>query len=214
MTSISAACHSRAKGLPVRKSTTKTRWVLRSLAVIFGAALLIYLIRRVGPGRIAENIATLGWGLALVIALGGVVHVVRTLAWRMTLTGWTGRVSFPRMFQLRVASEAVGQVGVLGQLFGEGLRITAFDPSIPIDSRISCVILDRALFIVTGAIVSVAGIVAALLVVSLTYALRLYSALFAVTVIGLLSAVALAMLNRWPILSRSSASAWPIAIFS
>ena len=186
----------------MRKPTTKTRWVLRSLAVIYGAVLLVYLIRRVGPGRIAENIATLGWGLALVIALGGVVHVLRTLAWRVTLTGWTGRVSLRRMFQLRVASEAVGQVGVLGQLFGEGLRITAFDPSIPIDRRISSVILDRALFIVTGAIVSVAGIAAALLVASLSHALRLYSALFAVTVIGLLSAVALAMLNRWPILSR------------
>jgi phosphatidylglycerophosphate synthase len=178
------------------------RWALRSLVVIFGAALLIYLVRRVGPERIAENIATLGWGLALIIALGGASHVVKTFAWRMTLTGWTGRVSFLRMFQLRVASEAVGQVGVLGQLCGEGLRISAHDPSIPIDSRVSSVILDRALFIVTGAIVCVAGFATALLVLSLTHALRLYSGLFAAALIGLLFAMALAILNRWPVLSR------------
>jgi hypothetical protein len=175
---------------------------LRSLAVIFGTALLIYLIRRVGLEKIAEDIAAVGWGLALVIALGGVSHVVKTLAWRMTLTGWVDRVSLLRMFQLRVASEAVGQVGVLGQLFGEGLRISAYDPSIPIDSRISSVVLDRALFIVTGAIVSVAGIAAALLVFSLTDALRLYAALFAVLMIALLFAMALAIVNRWPVLSR------------
>jgi uncharacterized protein (TIRG00374 family) len=184
------------------KSATKMQWALRSLAGIFGTALLIYLIRRVGPEKIAEDIATVGWGLALVIALGGVSHVVKTFAWRMTLTGWVGRVSLLRMFQLRVASEAVGQVGVLGQLFGEGLRISAYDASIPIDRRISSVILDRALFIVTGAIVSAAGIAAALLVFSLTYALRLYAALFAVLLIALLFAIALAIVNRWPVLSR------------
>jgi phosphatidylglycerophosphate synthase len=184
------------------KPATKMQWVLRSLAVIFGTALLIYLIRRVGPEKIAEDITAVGWGLALVIALGGVSHVVKTFAWRMTLTGWVGRVSLLRMFQLRLASEAVGQVGVFGQLFGEGLRISAHDPSIPIDSRISSVILDRALLIITGAIVSVAGIAAALLVFSLTHALRLYSALFAVVLIALLFAIALAMVNRWPVLSR------------
>jgi hypothetical protein len=54
------------------KSATKMQWALRSLAVIFGTALLIYLIRRVGPEKIAEDITAVGWGLALVIALGGI----------------------------------------------------------------------------------------------------------------------------------------------
>jgi uncharacterized protein (TIRG00374 family) len=184
------------------KAAMKKKWPLRSLAAVFGVAWLIYLVRHVGTERIAENIATLGWGLALVIVLGGASHLVKTLAWRTTLIGWTGRVSFSRMFQLRVLSEAVGQVGVVGQLFGEGLRISAYDPSIPIETRTSSVILDRALFMVTGAIVSVAGIAAALFVVSLTHVLRLYSVLFALVLIALLFAIALAMVNRWPILSR------------
>ena len=42
------------------------------------------------------------------------------------------------------------------------------------------------------------GIVAALLLVPLTHALRLYAVLFAVVLFGLLFVVALAMLNRWP----------------
>jgi hypothetical protein len=52
--------------------------------------------------------------------------------------------------------------------------------------------------------VSLVGIVAALLVVSLTHALRLYAVLFAVTLISLLFVVALAMLKRWPVLSGSA----------
>jgi len=60
------------------------------------------------------------------------------------------------------------------------------------------------MFIASGAIVSLVGTVAALLVISLPHALRLYAVLFAVTLFGLLFVVALAMLNRWPFVSRSA----------
>ena len=108
------------------------------------------------------------------------------------------------MLQLRLASEAAGQVGALGQIFGEGLRVSALGPKIPIDSRISSVTLDRAIFIASGAMVALVGTVAALLTLPLTHALRFYAALFAVILFALLFVVALAMLNRWPFVSRSA----------
>ena len=182
----------------------RSQWALRMLAAIFGAGLLIYLVGRVGLEKVGEDVLRLGWGLALVIALGGASHLVRAWAWRLALTDWSSEVSFSRILQLRLASEAAGQVGAFGQLFGEGLRISALSPKIPIDCCISSVALDRALFIATGAMVSIAGIVAALLIVSLTHALRLYAMLFAVILISLLFGVALAILKRWPILSRSA----------
>jgi hypothetical protein len=61
-----------------------------------------------------ENISTLGWGLVLIVALGGVVHLVKTWAWRLTLTDCRDDVSFTRMLQLRLASEAAGQSRSLG----------------------------------------------------------------------------------------------------
>ena len=180
----------------------RRRLALRTLTAVFGVGLLIYLVRRVGSENLLQSVVRLGWGLALIIALGGVSHLVRAWAWRMTLTGWRGKISLLRMLQVRMAAEAAGQVGILGHLFGDGLRISAFDDSIPIDSRISSVILDRALFIAAGTIVSGVGILAALLVLSLTHALQLYAALFAVTLISLLFLVALAVLKRWRVLSR------------
>ena len=180
----------------------RRRLVWRILTVVFGVGLLAFLVRRVGSDNILPNFAALGWGLALIITLGGVSHLVRAWGWRMTLTGWRGKTSLLRMLQIRMASEAAGQVGFLGLVFGDGLRISAFDESIPIDSRISSVILDRALFIATGTIVSGIGILAALLVLSLTHALRLYAALFALALISLLFLLAVAMLKRWRVLSR------------
>ena len=183
-------------------SPARRRLVWRILTVAFGVGLLTFLVRRVGFDKILPNFAALGWGLALIIALGGVSHLVRAWGWRMTLTGSRGKTSLLRMLQIRIASEAAGQVGLLGHVFGDGLRISAFDESIPIDNRISSVILDRALFIATSTIVSGVGILAALLVLSLTHALRLYAALFALALISLLFLLAVAMLNRWRVLSR------------
>jgi phosphatidylglycerophosphate synthase len=107
------------------------------------------------------------------------------------------------MLQLRLASEAAGQAGALGLVFGEGLRVSALGDNIPIDSRISSVTLDRTMFIASGAIVSIVGVVAALLLMPLTHALRLYAALFAAISFGLICVVTMAMLNRWLFVSRT-----------
>src|SRR5271157_3791628 len=193
--SSSSAEHLPRRGLAVSKATTTRQRALRAIAAVSGIALLAYLIWRAGPGNLLRNISTLGWGLALIIALGGVAHLVKTWAWRLTFTGCEGRVSFFRLLQLRLASEAVGTVGALGQIFGEGLRVSALGPNIPIESRISSVTLDRALFIATSALVSLTGILAALLTLPLNPALRRYALLFAVALFGLLFVVVLAMLN-------------------
>jgi phosphatidylglycerophosphate synthase len=186
------------------KSVTMRQMAFRAAAAVSGTALLAWLIWRVGPSILLENISALGWGLVVIVALGGVAHLVKTWAWRLTLTDGRDEVSFTRMLQLRLVSEAAGQAGALGQIFGEGLRVSALGPEIPIDSRISSVTLDRAMFIASGAIVSLVGTVAALLVISLSHVLRLYAVLFAVTLFGLLFFLALAMMNRWPFVSRSA----------
>jgi phosphatidylglycerophosphate synthase len=177
------------------------RLALRIVAAILGIALLTYLILRAGPATLMESLHRLGWGLALTIALGGVSHLVKTYAWKLTLVGSGNRTSLGRMLQLRLISEAAGQAGALGQFFGESLRVSALSTEIPIDNRVSSVTLDRALFVVSGAIVSLVGLVTALFVVPLTPTTRVWAVLFAVTLIILIGAAATAMVKRWPFLS-------------
>ena len=187
---------------------------LRIVGAILGIGLLSYLILRAGPSTLAESFHRLGWGLALIIALGGVAHLVKTIAWRLTLVGSGSLVSLARLFQLRLVCEAAGQMGAVGQMFGEGLRVSALSAEMPIDSRVSSVTLDRALFVVAGAMVSVVGIAAALFVVPLSHALRLYAILFAVALAGLLCVAATAMVRRWPFLSASARVFGRIRYFS
>jgi phosphatidylglycerophosphate synthase len=180
---------------------TRTRLPLPLLTGMFGVLLLTYLVRRVGPAELLKNMATLGWGLALVIAWGGVSHLVKTWAWRLTLLDEKLQVSFARMLGLRLASEAVGQLGALGQLFGETLRVSLLGPTMPLASGITSVTLDRALFIISATVVSIVGLVAVLVVLPLPHTLSLYARVFVFILAAVILVAALAVRKRWPVFS-------------
>jgi hypothetical protein len=75
---------------------------------------------------------------------------------------------------------------------------------VPIANSISSVTLDRGLYIVTSAIVTFTGMIAALLLVSFSRMWRLYALLFALGAAAMLAASALALRKRWPVFSRAA----------
>ncbi len=183
---------------------TRLRLPLRMLAGVFGLLLLAFLMRRTGTSMLRESIAAIGWGLSLVIALTGVSHVLKTWAWRITLLDEKRHVSFSRMFGLRLGSEAAGQLGFLGQMFGENLRVALLSSTIPPADRIASVTLDRAFFVLSAAIVTTAGLVMMLFVAPLPRALTLYASLFASILLGVLLAAVFAVRERWAVFSGTA----------
>jgi uncharacterized protein (TIRG00374 family) len=177
---------------------------IRLLAGTFGVLLLAYLVHRAGPAKLLESMAALGWGLGLVIAWGGVSHVVKTWAWRLTLLEDKHRISFRRMLGLRLSSEAVGQLGGLGQLFGEGLRVSLLGPAMPLATGITSVMLDRALFVLSAAVVSIFGLLAVLIVLPLPHAMALYAGLFVFTLLCVILLTTLVVGKRWPMISGTA----------
>lgn len=177
---------------------------LRLLAAITGVALVAFLIRRADPAKLLNTVEGMGWGLGLILALAGVSHVVKTWAWRLTLSGEKHSISFLRMFGLRLAAEAGGQLGIVGQVFGDTMRISLLSERIPVASAISSVTLDRGLFMVAGVTMTIVGIAAGLLALSLSHAMRLYAGLFSFALIGVVLVIALAIRKRWPLFSATA----------
>jgi len=188
----------------VSRARPKSGLTLRLLAGSLGVLLFAYLVHRAGPAKLLESIATLGWGLVLVLAWGGVAHVLKTWAWRITLLDQKHRVPFARMLGLRLASEAVGQLGGLGQLFGEGLRVSLLGRGMPLASGITSVTIDRAFFVLSAAVVSMIGLLAVLIVLPLPHALALYASLFIFALLGVVLLSAVAVGKRWPVLSGTA----------
>jgi len=149
-----------------------------------------------------------------VIALGGVSHLVKTWAWRLTLLDEKRQVSFVRMLGLRLASESVGQLGAFGPVFGESLRVSLLSSTLPIASGVASVTLDRVLFIVSAAMVSATGLIAVLVVLPLPHALSLYAVLFALTLLGIILVAALAVRKRWAVFSSTAQALGRVRYFS
>ena len=182
----------------------RVRQALHYLAAVFGITLLVILVLRTGTATVIHQVRTIGWGFVLILLLGGVGHLIKTWAWRLTFGCEIGNVSFARTFGLRLVSEAIAILGLPGQVIGEAARVSLLGSDVPIANSISSVTLDRGLYIVTSAIVTVAGMIAALLLVPLSRTWRLYALLFAFGAAALLVASVLAIQKRWPVFSGTA----------
>jgi phosphatidylglycerophosphate synthase len=157
-----------------------------------------------GPAKLWQDVVRLGWGFTLVIAMAGISHLAKTRAWQLTLGKDQHRISFPRLVGLRLGAEAAGQLGILGQTFGDSIRVSHLSREIQIANSLASVTLDRGLYLVTGIVVIIAGILAALQMLSLSHALRIYAGLFVFGSTAFLSLTLMMLRKRWPLLSCSA----------
>ena len=177
---------------------------LRMVAALLGSALLAYMVVRAGSDKLFENAKSIGWGIFLILGLAGISHVVKTFAWRLNLPSEINKVSFSRTLGLRLVSEAIGQLGFLGQVVGDATRVSFLTSELPASSIISSVTLDRGLFMLSGLSVTIAGLVAVVFLPTISRGLRLYASLFAIVLLALVGLSVLAVRRGWPLLSGTA----------
>jgi len=82
--------------------------------------------------------------------------------------------------------------------------VARLSPDIPKANGLASVTLDQGLYLATGIIVFVAGLVGALPELSHSHTLRLYASLFALTLSTFLLLTLLAVRKRWQVISKSA----------
>ena len=180
------------------------RQSLRTFAVLAGIALLVLLIARTGTSRVVEQARAVGWGMVLILALGGLSHVLRTWAWRLTFRSDIRQVSFAKTFALRLISEAIGNFGLAGQVAGDTARVSLLGPSVPVADRISSVALDRGIYTLTAAVVSVIGVLASVILLPLPGTWRTYALVFAGSLAVIVLLTVLSFARGWRFLSGAT----------
>jgi phosphatidylglycerophosphate synthase len=192
---------------------SRAKTALLRVIPLLGVGLLAYLLSTVKLSALAVNAKAIGWGMLLVIALAGCSHLIKTWAWRLTLAAEARKTSFARMLGLRLISEAIGQFGFIGMLGGEAARASLLGSEVSVAGAISSVALDRTLFILAGAVVTIAGVVGLLLAVSVSHAVHYYAAALVLGLLLLLVAGAIAIQRRWPVFSGPARAAARIPRF-
>jgi len=180
------------------------RIFLRLFAAFFGLGLLGYLVFRTGFGVVWKQIQTVGWGLVLVIILGGFAQFIKTCAWRQTFACDTRGLSWSRSFGVQLISDAAGQLGLPGKLLGEGLRVSLLGSAVPLPSGISAAAIDGGLHTLTAAVVTVLGIIATLLLAHLPGWWRIDAMLLAAVLVAVVTLAAVGVASRWPLMGNAA----------
>jgi len=187
-----------------RKLARAARMAFRFLTPLLGFGLLGYLVLRTGPQIIWNQVNAVGFGLVFIIILGGVSHSIKTCAWRRTFTCDISGLSWSRSFGAFLVSETFGQFGLAGKVIGEATRVSLVGSDVPIANCISSGAIDGGLHMLTSAIVTVSGIIATLLLASLSGKWRFYSLLFASALVAVVILAAVAVANRWQVVGNAA----------
>ena len=181
-----------------------TRLSLRFLAVLLGLGLLGYLVFRTGPGGVWEQVQAVGWGLALIIILGGFSQLIKTCSWRQAFTCDISQLSWLDSFVAQLISDAIGQFGVAGKVLGEGIRISLLGSTVPVSSGLSAGAIDAALHSFAAIVITVLAISATLLRGPLSASWRVYAILLIAMLVSVVILAAVAVTSRWRLMGNTA----------
>ena len=176
---------------PTRQITTTG-----ALTAVAGIALFVWLVWKVGPGEIWTGFQKIGWGLAWIVALGGLRFAARAAAWALCVEP-PYRLRFASAFAAVICGDAVGNVTPLGPLASEPTKIACVRDRIPIGPALTALAIENVIYTLSVGAMIAAGAAALLMSVDLPVQLREVSQI-AIGAIALLFVVVAWVLWRRP----------------
>ncbi len=130
------------------------------LAFLFGATLLVILIRAVGVEPIFQALGQIQYGFLILLGLAGLRHALRTLSMRAAVAREHRRFSFWQAYTTRLAGETISFFTFTGPVLGEATKAALLRKSVPLPAAVQALAVDNllynlsvAVFISSGALV-------------------------------------------------------------
>jgi hypothetical protein len=172
-----------------------------ALSIAAGAALFALVVWKVGPTEIADGFRRLGWGIVLVVALGGLRFAARAAAW-IACIDRPHVLPFATAFGAVVAGDTLGNATPLGPVVGEPAKAAYVRRQVPVGAALTALAIENLFYSLSAAGMIAAGMVAVLFAFDLPQSLREFSEI-GVGLILLMFVLALVALWRQPaLLSR------------
>jgi hypothetical protein len=147
---------------------------LAPVGIIFavaGLALFVYFVWRAGPAEVWANISNIGWGFAVILALGGLRFVVRSLAWTLCFEP-PHRLRFRDAFCAYLIGDSAGNVVPLGIVVSEPTKAALVRGSVPFAAGFSAVAVENIFYMLSTALFIFCGAAALLASFALPNVLR------------------------------------------
>jgi hypothetical protein len=127
-----------------------------------GTALLVWVIAALGPAAIAADVRQAGWGIAVIVALGGLRFLLRAAAWRLCLDP-PHALPLRDAFAAVICGDAVGNVTPLGPIVGEPAKAAFVRGRIALAPAVTALAIENVLYTLSAAGMIAAGMLALLL---------------------------------------------------
>src|SRR3989440_2019695 len=129
----------------------------QTMAFVLGAALLVYVVRKIGVQPIFTALSHVGWGFFLVVALNGLRHMLRTIAMRLSVTPEHRRFTFLQAFAARLGGESMSFLTFAGPLLGEATKVALLRKRVPLVHGVPALVVDNLLYNLSVVLVIFSG---------------------------------------------------------
>ena len=116
------------------------------LAFLFGATLLVLLIRTVGVEPIFQALGQIGYGFFVLLGLAGGRHALRTLSMRAAVAREHRRFSFWQAYTTRLSGETISFFTFTGPVLGEATKAALLRKSVPLPAAVQALAVDNLLY--------------------------------------------------------------------
>ena len=134
---------------------------IKAFQVIFlllGMVLFFYVISTVGYRQIVDSIKLMGFGFVAVMAVSGVRHLLRSLAWLYCIEEDRRNLRIIDLFNVRLAGDAVRLLSFTGPFLGETSKAVLIRKRLPMVHGMSSIIIENLAYTIAVVFVVVSGL--------------------------------------------------------
>ncbi|HEX8150226.1 MAG TPA: ABC transporter permease [Pyrinomonadaceae bacterium] len=146
---------------------------LHILAFVFGATLLVLLIRAVGVEPIFQALGQIHYGFFILLGLAGGRHALRSFAMRLAVAREHRRFNFWQAYTTRLAGETISFFTFTGPVLGEATKAALLRKRVPLPAAVQALAVDNLLYNLSVAVFISSGALVMLLTYDLPVGARL-----------------------------------------
>lgn len=178
------------------------------IAALFGILLFAWYVRHAGAAEIWAKVVQVGWGLVLIIVLGGLRFAARAAAWSACVDP-PDRLPFGAAFAGVICGDTLGNLTPLGPIVGEPAKAAYVRGAVRIGPALTALAIENLIYTISVAAIIAAAMVALVFTFDLPAAMLEASEIAIAVILAALTVAGLMLWRRPTIVSAALARLLP-----